>query len=89
MKAPNSKTPARTGVCQCSELCSNCDCNPTTEHPKIQAPRMGTALRSFLKRYARELQPYAKETGDRVATSMVDCCNLLLDESDKLESGQS
>ena len=62
------------------------DCSYPTEPPRTnQAPRMGTALRSFLKRYARELQPYAKESGDKTATSMLECCDYLLIESDRIE----
>ncbi|MFC1779507.1 hypothetical protein ACFLZU_04125 [Thermodesulfobacteriota bacterium] len=57
---------------------------PTDDAQKTQAPHMGTALRSFLKRYARELQPYAETTGDRVAASMIDCCNHLLLEANRL-----
>jgi hypothetical protein len=61
------------------------DCSYPIEPPRTnQAPRMGTALRSFLKRYARELQPYAEATGDRVAASMIDCCNHLLLEANRL-----
>jgi hypothetical protein len=73
----NKTSPA----CLCVKPCLDC-CSPN------QVPRMGTALRSFLQRYARELQPYAEETGDRVATSMVDCCSFLLNESDRLERWQ-
>jgi hypothetical protein len=79
----HNKTTLSPMACNCTKPCLACCCSPTD-----QVPRMGSALRSFLKRYARELQPYAEATGDRVAGSMVDCCNLLLTESDNLERWQ-
>ena len=84
----HNKTILSPVACNCTNPCLACGCSPTESPQTNQVPRMGTALRSFLKRYARELQPYAEETGDRVATSMVDCCSFLLNESDRLERWQ-
>lgn len=82
----NGKTPDSAGVCQCVVPCLICCGNSTTDTPKIQPPRMGSAMRAFLRRYADDLRPCA-ETGDRVATSMLECCDVLLIEADRLERG--
>jgi hypothetical protein len=71
----------RATFCNCINPCVVCNCNAT---PKIQPPKMGTALRSFLKRYASDLIPLAK-SGDKIASRMIDGCNNLLIESDRLE----
>ena len=76
----HNKTTLSPVACNCTNPCLAYCCSSTD-----QVPRMGTALRSFLKRYARELQPYAKESGDRTATSMLECCDYLLIESDRIE----
>lgn len=73
--------------CDCLESCLTCLCNKT--HKQKAAPYMGSALRALLKRYSNDLKPYAVATGDRVATSMVDCCNFLLIEADRLERVRS
>ena len=83
------ETPDSAGVCQCVEPCLVCCNDSTTDASQNQIiPRMGTALRTFLRRYSDDLQPYALATGDRVATSMLECCDLLLIESDRLERGR-
>jgi hypothetical protein len=80
----NRKTPARTGVCQCSELCSNCDCNHT-QFPQInQAIRLPSATRYYIKRYRDELKPHA-EAGNDDAAIMLNLCNALLESADMLE----
>jgi hypothetical protein len=63
--------------CKCVTPCQLCKCNPTT-------PRMGAALTADMKRYRNELALLLPE---RIITSMVDCCDFLLIESDRLERG--
>jgi len=84
MDPSNGKTPALSGVCQCAELCLICYGNSTTDTPKIQPPPMGSASSAILRRYADDLRPFA-ERGDRLATSMLECCDFLLIESDRLQ----
>lgn len=48
-------------------------------------PRMGTALTAYLKRYRENLLHFPP---DRIISSMVDCCDYLLIESERLESGE-
>ena len=52
---------------------------------KLRRPRINSAARYGLRRYAEELSAYAKATGDRVACEMLDCVNFLLIESDRIE----
>ena len=51
-----------------------------------QLPHLNSAARYGLKRYAAELIDYAA-AGDRVASSLVDCCNFILIEADRIEGG--
>jgi hypothetical protein len=64
-------------ACKCVRPCQLCKCNPTT-------PQMGVALTADMKRYRNEL---ALLLPDRIISSMVDCCDFLLIESDRLERG--
>ena len=85
----NETTPTEcdpASVCECQNPCVICQCNEPLQY--AQAPYMGSALRYFLIRYAADIRPYAEGSGDRVATSMLDCCNHLLVEADRLERGQ-
>lgn len=80
--APAGCDPAR-GCC-CLKPCVACDCSEPAR--QVQLPRMGSALRAFLRRYRDDLGPLA-EAGDRVAAGMVDCCTALLVEADRIEGG--
>lgn len=82
----NDKTPGCTGACQCVECCLICRCKDTIGTPQIQPPKMGMALRFYLKRYSAELFPLAK-SGDKVASRIIDGCNNILIESNRLEGG--
>jgi hypothetical protein len=86
--ATNDKAPAATGACQCAETCLICDCQITTTAPVIQAPRMGTALRAFLRRYVADLISYNERHGDRITRQMIDCGEFLLIEGERLEARQ-
>lgn len=81
----NDKTSLPGLVCQCAEPCLIYCGNSTTTTPKVQPPRMGSAMRAFLRRYADDLRPFAEATGDRVAIAMLECCDLLLIEADRIE----
>ena len=83
--APAGCDPARGNSCNCSKPGIACHCKDIPQ--KFQQPKMGSALRSFLKRYAADLQPYAESTGDVIAAKLVDCCGFLLTEADRLEGG--
>lgn len=88
MTSTNSKTPAKV-----AEVCLDTYCigpqQNTAIYCKAQAPRMGTALAAFLRRYRDDLLPYVETTGSCVALAMVECCDFLLIEADRLERGQS
>jgi hypothetical protein len=74
----------RSGAkCNCVKPCLTCNCNHNTCE-KQQPPKLGSAARSYLKRYAADLIDYA-EAGDRITSSLIDCCNFLLIEADRLE----
>jgi hypothetical protein len=68
--------------CNCENLCDACHCSEPSQ--QTQPPRVPTALLYGLKVYAAALQPYAETTGDKVAASMIDCCNHLLLEANRL-----
>ena len=82
----HDEAPGATGACLCVECNLTCRCNYTIDSPKIKPPRMGTALRSDLMRYSEDLIPLVN-SGDKFASGMLDCCNNLLIESDRLEGG--
>ena len=82
-KAPAGCDPARGKSCKCSKPCNVCHCNQSP--PQNQAPVMVVELRALMQRYIDDLQPYASETGERVALAMVDCCSFLLIEADRME----
>ena len=89
MTIQNQNTPIKcdpASECDCQKTCVVCQCNELPRQAKT--PYMGSALRYFLIRYAADIRPYAEGSGDRVATSMLDCCNHLLVEADRLERGQ-
>lgn len=46
---------------------------------------MSPALAEALGDYSRELLPFAIATGDRVALAMIECCDFLLIEAERLE----
>ena len=79
-------TPALGKGCDCLFRCAG-ECNCDTPSPK-QPPPMGSASRAILRRYADDLRPFA-ERGDRLATSMLECCDFLLVEADRLERGRA
>ena len=54
------------------------------EDPGGQTMRLPSATRYFLNRYREELQPHA-QAGHKIATSMLECCDFLLIESDRVE----
>ena len=84
----NDKTPAgcnrRGANCNCLVPCLNCNCMHNTL--KKQPPKLGSAARAYLKRYAADLVEYG-DAGDKITLSIIDCCNHLLSESDRLEGG--
>jgi hypothetical protein len=85
----NSKTRHAGRVCHCVELCAFCNCKTITPPPKRQVtPHMGSELRALMSRYAADLLPLAENTGERVVTSMIECCNFLIIEAERLEGGQ-
>lgn len=51
-------------------------------------PKMTPALAAGLKAYASALRPYAERTGDRVPLAMVECCDFLLIEAERMERGR-
>ena len=63
------------------------EASPTGGKPPLvlgQAPRMGTALRVFLCRYAADLQAFDEHYGDRITRQMIDCGEILLIEGERL-----
>lgn len=52
-----------------------------------QRPRMGSALRAFLSRYAGELRVHEEETGERTGEE-VGCCDFLIIEADRRGGGR-
>lgn len=83
----NDNAPAVTGACQCLETLLNCECHNTIDTTKnqISTPHMMSTLRDHIRCYVDDLQPYSFETGSKVVSAMVDCCNFLLIESERLE----
>jgi hypothetical protein len=82
----NDKTTSGKVACHCVEPCLICDCKLITNPPKKQIPKLGSAARAYLKRYAADLIDYADD-GDRITSSLIDCCNHLLIEAERLERG--
>lgn len=52
-------------------------------------PTMTPTLTAELDDFARQLVPYAIETGDRVALAMVASCDFLMIEAERLEGGRN
>jgi hypothetical protein len=84
----NDKTPVAAGVCHCAEPCHICNCKSSTIRLVAQAPRMGTAMRAFLRHYVAELRSYDEDHGDRITRQMIDCTEFLLIEGERLEGGE-
>lgn len=54
-----------------------------------KSPKMGSEHRTSIQNYKDELRRYAEETGDRVVLAMIDCCDFLLIEANRLERRKS
>ena len=85
--APSGCDPVRGISCNCLNSDTDCHCR---DHPQqIQPPCMGSELRVSLGDYCKELNVFYEKFGTRTTLSMIDCCNLLLIESDRSEGRQS
>jgi hypothetical protein len=68
--------------CSCGGRCKQVD---TPIFPlKNQAIRLPSATRYYLRRYREDLIIEA-QSGNKTATSMLECCDYLLIESDRVE----
>ncbi len=85
-ETPHRGQPARTISCNCLNHHYVSDYKHKTHI--IQPPKMGALLRFLLNRYTVNLIPLAK-SGDKIASRMIDGCNNLLIESERLERRQA
>lgn len=70
--------------CNCSSICSTCDCDPTAKQLQIQVPTISTAEAHFLRGYRDRWQHYHDQTGERRALAVVESLTFALVEGGRL-----